>query len=119
MTTENAQMVPAPLGPVERVVGRPVPKRPKLPARQRRMKAAIAYMQKYMAGYDKQLGCLDYSDATLIDDVLYGLGVALHGTSCSYANGYEAWKEKLREHLKTPNAGSNGPSGVAAKVRVD
>jgi len=27
MTTEDEQMVPAPLGPVERMVGRPVPKR--------------------------------------------------------------------------------------------
>lgn len=90
-------------GPVVRGVGRLEPERATLNARQKRMRKAIAYMKGYMAEYHKQAACLDYSDATFIDDVLYGLGLALHGTSCSYASGYEAWKEKLREHLKPPN----------------
>ena len=77
----------------------------KLSPKQRRMRKAIAYMRNYMVEYHKQTACMDYSDATFIDDVLYGLGVALHGTSCSYANGYEAWKEKLRAHLETAKAG--------------
>jgi hypothetical protein len=73
VTTDNAtphnQTEPAPQPP----------KRATLNKRQRRMQKAIAYMQAYMAEYHKQAACLDYSDATLIDDVLYGLGVALHG----------------------------------------
>lgn len=96
MNTEPLPAVTAPGG----VLGAP-PKSAKLTTRQKRMQKAISYMQGYMASYSKQTACLDYGDATFIDDVLYGLGAALHGTSCSYASGYEAWKEKLREHLKT------------------
>ena len=87
-------MTPTPTTPAT-----PAAKTRKLTAHQKRMKKAIAYMSGYMAGYDKQACCLDYTDQTFMDDVLYGLGVALHGTSCTYAQGYEAWKEKLRKHL--------------------
>jgi len=94
----NETLPPAVGAQVERGV-RPVAETRKLTARQKRMQKAIAWMRVYMAEYDKQPCCLDYTDKTFMDDVLYGLGVALHGTSCTYAQGYEAWKDKLREHL--------------------
>lgn len=66
--------------------------------KRRRMKAAVEYLQKYMATYDKQFGYQDYRDETLIDDVLYGLGVAL-GREHQFADGFAKFKAKLRAHL--------------------
>lgn len=46
-------------------------------ASKKKMRAAVASLQSYMAGYDKQPSYETYSEETLIDDVLYGLGIAL------------------------------------------
>lgn len=72
----------------------------KLTPAQERMQKAIRFMANYMGTYEQQSGCLDYTDKTLIDDVLYGLGYALGGAKHQWASGYEVWKSKLREHLK-------------------
>ena len=45
----------------------------KLTPPQRRMRDAVAYLQKYMATYDKQPLYMEYSDSTYIADILYGL----------------------------------------------
>ena len=66
---------------------------------QRRMKAAVEYLQQYMQTYDTQRGYLDYSDKTFINDVLYGLGVALNPKQYEFADGFDRFKEHLREHL--------------------
>lgn len=63
------------------------------------MRTAVARLVKYIGSYDKQGGYLDYADATFIDDVLYGLGIALHGDKMAFAAGYEHWKQRLRAHL--------------------
>lgn len=76
--------------------------------KQKRMAKAVAYLKEYMASYSSQSAYLDYSDETLIDDVLYGLGVALHGTACSYAPGFDKWRLMLSDHL----------SGLAAPTRA-
>ena len=73
--------------------------KPKLTKKQRRMKKAVEYLQEYMGTYDLQMGYLDYSDETLIDDVLYGLGVSLSPDKHQFANGYDKFKERLRKHL--------------------
>ena len=54
-----------------------------------------------MDRYDKQQGYESYSEETLIDDVLYGLGIALDSRN-AYANGYEKFKTRLIAHLR-PN----------------
>ena len=64
-----------------------------------RMKTSVAYLQKYMDTYPDQVGYENYSDKTLIDDVLYGLGVALDPENNRYANGFMRFKNVLREHL--------------------
>jgi hypothetical protein len=74
------------------------PRSPKLSAKQARMRDAVAYLKKYMRTYDKQIGYADYSETTLIDDVLYGLGVALDREHVG-ASGYDTFKDRLREHL--------------------
>ena len=68
----------------------------RLTAAQQQMKEAVAYLQKYMATYDKQYGYLDYRTETLIDDVLYGLGAALNA-DYQYADGFRKFKARLVE----------------------
>lgn len=67
--------------------------------KQERMKRAVLYLTDYMATYDKQPGYENYSDETLIADVLYGLGVALEGEKYKFGDGFDKFKHVLREHL--------------------
>lgn len=66
--------------------------------RQRKVKAMIKYLTHYMTTYDKQLGYLDYTNETIVDDVLYGLGVALD-RKYKFAGGFDKFKKRLRRHL--------------------
>ncbi len=113
--SENHQAVEAPL--VQQVMPAATKPRKRLTAKQKRMQGAIRYLRDYMATYEAQAGCLNYTDKTLIDDVLYGLGVALDPRLYQYASGYSAWKEKLREHLAV-DCGLN-VRGIAAPTAQD
>lgn len=59
---------------------------------------AVASLKDYINTYDQQPGYESYRTETLIDDVLYGLGIALDD-KYKYAQGYEEFKKLLREHL--------------------
>lgn len=72
---------------------------PGLTKKQRRMLKAIRFLKAYVSTYEDQKGCLDYPDSTFIDDVLYGLGIALD-EKYKWAKGYALWKDELRKHLK-------------------
>lgn len=74
----------------------------RLSKKQKRMREAVAWLAEYMRGYDKQSGYLDYSDRLFIHDVLYGLGVALHGNGAMYAEGYSKWRQELVDLLSVP-----------------
>jgi hypothetical protein len=63
------------------------------------VKKSIEYLKRYVDTYDKQPRYLDYTDETIINDVLYGLGVAIGGREYQYANGFEKFKKRLRDHL--------------------
>jgi len=76
---------------------------------QKRIKEAVKYLQNYMRTYSDQPFYENYTDETLINDVLYGLGVAIGGDDNKFANGFEAFKVKLRNHLTPPNAIINAP----------
>ena len=67
---------------------------------QERMKLMVKYLQRYMETYDQQYGYENYTDTTFINDVLYGLGVAINPTEHQYAGGFDKWKMKLIELLK-------------------
>lgn len=67
---------------------------------QERMAKAVEKLTEYMRTYDKQVGYMDYSDEIFIDDVLYGLGIALDEAEYSYADGYRKFKARLKEHLE-------------------
>ena len=71
----------------------------KLTERQEKVKASIDYLIKYMETYPSQYSYLDYSDKTIIDDVLYGLGIALGGSKYKFAQGFAKFKDVLRDHL--------------------
>jgi hypothetical protein len=76
----------------------------KLTPAQERMEKAVAYLKHYISTYDRQYGYLDYRDETLIDDILYGLGVALDERAHQFADGFDRWKGKLREHLRSTDS---------------
>ena len=71
----------------------------KLNKKQQRVKEIIEKLQHYMATYSDQRGYLDYSDETIIDDVLYGLGIALDEKAHSFFDGYNVFKDKLIKHI--------------------
>lgn len=64
-----------------------------------RMKKAVQHLQECMMRYDKQIWYLDYTDETLIDDVLYELGVALDPKRYAFAQGFRRFKKRLVKHL--------------------
>ena len=68
-------------------------------ARQKRVKQAVEYLTRYMDTYDKQPGYLDYEDKTIIDDVLYALGVGLGGEKYRWADGFKRFKAYLAKHI--------------------
>lgn len=72
----------------------------RLTVKQKRMRRAVEDLADFMATYDTQRGYVDYSDSILIDDVLYGLGVALEPDKYKWATGYALFKDVLRAHLK-------------------
>lgn len=72
----------------------------KIERRRQQVRHAIAYLQNYWETYSEQMHYSDYSDDTIIDDALYGLGVALWGEDEHRGpSGYERTIAKLREHL--------------------
>ena len=66
---------------------------------QKKMAEAVAYLKKYIGTYDQQPMYLDYREETLIDDILYGLGASLD-KRYEFSGGFQAFKERLLEHLK-------------------
>ena len=66
----------------------------------KRMELMVKYLQRYIETYDKQYGYQNYTDRTFINDILYGLGVALNPENHQYANGFDRWKKELIEFLK-------------------
>ena len=67
--------------------------------KQNRMKDAVAKLTKYIGTFDTQHGYVDYSDATFINDVLYGIGIALNEQEYQYAQGFVKFKAFLKDFL--------------------
>jgi len=64
----------------------------------------VEYMKKYLEEYtDEKEYYKEYKDETIIEDILYMLGVALNPEKNSYASGFLLFKRKLREHLGKEN----------------
>lgn len=77
-------------------------------ARRQRMRNIVAKLTDYMVTYSAQPGYEDYSDKTLIDDVLYGLGIALEPEKHHAAQGYDIFRQKLMLHLRLRSTKDSG-----------
>lgn len=78
---------------------KPFTPRKRMTPAQVRMRDAVAYLKKYMATYDKQMGYLDYRTETYMEDILYGLGASL-GAEYQFSDGFAKFKAVLRKHLE-------------------
>lgn len=57
-------------------------------------------LAEYWATYNDQHGVDLYTQGIIIDDALYGLGIAIDPELFKQADGYERFKAVLKEHLK-------------------
>jgi len=78
--------------------------------KQKRVEKIIASFQKYVATYSDQLFYQDYSDNTIVHDMLYGIGIAFDNEKFKMAGGYDAWKKILQQFMKDPKT----PMNIAA-----
>jgi len=74
-------------------------KKTELTPEQQRVKKAIKFLKRYINTYESQRGYLNYDDTTIIDDILYGLGLALDEKKYSFYSGFMTFKAFLRKHL--------------------
>ena len=64
--------------------------------KQKRMKEIVKKFQHYVSTYDIQRGYIDYSDTTFIDDMLYGIGIAI-SDDYKLAPGFQKFKDMLKK----------------------
>jgi len=74
--------------------------------RRRLMRARVGSIQHYVATYSDQAHFEDYSDDTFINDMLYGIGLAMDGVEYAQGAGFEKFKLVLRERLAQQKEGS-------------
>jgi len=59
-----------------------------------RIKEIVKKFQVYVATYTNQQFYENYSEECIINDMIYGLGIAIND-KFNYANGYREWKKEL------------------------
>lgn len=67
--------------------------------RQQRMRRIVAAMQLYVSTYTEQASYQDYSDETFINDMLYGIGLALDRKEFYSGTGFDRFKKRLCGYL--------------------
>lgn len=60
-------------------------------------------LEHYVSTYMNQYGAEEYSDETIINDILFGLGRSL-SDEYNFAPGFEKFKDRLLEHIKENKA---------------
>jgi len=83
----------------------------KMTESQKRVKLIIEKLQKYINTYSDQYGYLEYSDDTIIKDMLYGLGIALNEKEYTYALGFNKFKKFLHKYIYRKNKRSDMSGG--------
>lgn len=86
-----------------------------LTKRQKRMQKIVAAMELYVAGYTEQSSYLDYSDETFINDMLYGIGLALDRREFGMGAGFDRFKKRLRGYLPAALRWSRGTLKTGAE----
>lgn len=71
--------------------------------RAERNRQFVERLKHYINTYDTQLGYLTYDDTTLVNDLLYGIGIALDEEKFQYADGFQKFKQELVEFLNDQN----------------
>jgi hypothetical protein len=71
----------------------------------KRMRLIVGRLQEYVRTYSDQAHYEDYSDTIFIDDMLYGIGIALEPLGHEGASGFDRFKEVLRKRLETSATG--------------
>jgi disulfide oxidoreductase YuzD len=87
-------------------------------AKRKRVRQIVAAFQKYVATYSDQAHYDEYTDRILIDDFLYGIGLALDPEQYRMADGYERFKAVLRVHLDPPEVSPETPSTASTSTEV-
>ncbi len=64
----------------------------------RKMKDIVAKFQNYVATYTRQEMYQHYIDETFINDMLYGIGIAL-SDDYQFAQGFDKFKKDLKKEL--------------------
>ena len=64
-----------------------------------RMKKIVSRFQKYVETYSLQQSYCEYSDETFIDDMLYGIGIAIDPNKYKFSTGFDLWKGVLVSRL--------------------
>jgi hypothetical protein len=68
--------------------------------RRQHVREAIAHFEFYVSEYDEQAHYEDYSDVTIVRDMIYGLGIALWGEAEHKGpRGYERTVARIRDIL--------------------
>ena len=60
---------------------------------------AVKYLQSYINTYPVQYNYEKYGVETFIDDIIYGLGVAIDEDEYEYASGFDSFKKRLVKHF--------------------
>ena len=72
------------------------PKR--LSKEQKKVKEFVEYMQTYWNTYTEQSSYINFNENTLINDALYGIGVALNKEEYQWRQGFDKFKKHLKEN---------------------
>jgi len=68
-------------------------------ASENRMAKIVSYFQNYVATYSDQQNYKTYGDRIFIDDMLYGIGIAINKYQYQNAVGYRLWKKELLKFM--------------------
>lgn len=80
----------------------------RLSAKKKRVRKIVEGYQEYVRTYSSQTFFDTYTDSILIDDFLYGLGIAF-GEQYRGASGFEKFKAVLRERIGTADMTTGAP----------
>lgn len=79
----------------------------------KRMRLIVGRLQEYVRTYSDQAHFDTYSDTIFIDDMLYGIGIALEPLEYRTSPGFDEFKKALRAHLdgrqQVPTSGQEKP----------
>jgi hypothetical protein len=78
--------------------------------KQARMRAIVKRMIHYVDTYPQQDSYADYSDRLFIDDMLYGIGIAMHPKEFHGPDGFDKFLDVLQDRIEfnRPAVNQNG-----------